>query len=88
MYDHVSGFVQQLRFGGNGDAPRRVRSAHNLAKIAAGFGGIDIDRADQLESLLFPHETHEGCADGTNAILNDTNLFLQFDLLAGPLTGM
>ena len=73
--DHdVGGFFEHFRgIGDNRNAPRRVGSAHDVAEIAARFFRIGIDRTDDFDGLLLPHQPDNRRSDGADAVLHRSN---------------
>src|SRR6266478_2585503 len=74
VHDDVCRFAQNVRIGADRDAPWGIASSCDLTEVAARFSGIGVDRADYLDRLLFPHQAHQRCTDGPDAILDGTNL--------------
>ena len=74
MDHHVGGFAQHC-CGVIGDrhAPRRIGRAHHVAQVASRFGRIGIDRADDFDGFLFPHQPDNRGSDGTDAVLHRAN---------------
>ena len=78
MNNHVRRFAEH-GFGVIGDrhAPGRVGAVHHVAQVAPRLGWIGIDRPDNFDGVFFPHQPHDGRADGADAVLHRTNLFFQ-----------
>ena len=78
MDHHVRRFAEHGR-GVTRDrhAPRRVGSVHHVAQVAPRLGRIGIDRADNFDRIFFPHQPHDGRADGADAVLHRSNFLFQ-----------
>ena len=75
MNDHVGIVVEGLLcIREDINAPGRIRRASDFSQVAPGFGGIQVDRADNFNGLLFAHQFCDGCTDGADTILNGANL--------------
>jgi len=73
---HVCVLLEDLPgIGGDGNAPRGIRGSDNFAEVAAGFGRVHVNRADDVNGLLLAHESCNGRADGPHTVLNGANLF-------------
>src|SRR5277367_1531095 len=75
-YDVGGLFEDFFCVGGNFHAPGSVGRADHFAEVAADFGGVGINGADDFNGLLLSHEARDGCADRPHAVLDYTNLLL------------
>ncbi len=75
MDDHIGILVKSFfRISKNLDAPGGILGTDDFSQVAAGLGGVQINRADDFDGPLFAHQFRDGCTDGTDAILNGANL--------------
>src|SRR6266568_2565422 len=62
--------------------PTGIFCANDFSQVAADFGGIGVDGADNFDGLFFPHQARDGSADGADTKLDGANFL--FHLVLRP----
>ncbi len=87
MDNNVGGFAEHgygiIR---NGYTPRRVRPANYVTQVFSSFGRVGINGADNFDGALFAHQPHDRGSDGTDSVLDCTNLLFHVRLRRTPRT--
>src|SRR5271156_77588 len=72
--DHIHGFFEDgSSVRRKQDAPGGVGRGDDFSEIAAGFGGVFVNRADDFQGIFLAHQADDGGADGAEAVLHDAN---------------
>lgn len=89
MHDDVRGLIEYAAgIAGNFHAPGSVGSSDNLAEVAAHFGRVVVDGADDVNGLLFAEKFSDGGPDGPDSILDGTNFLFHGQLRSSWLAGL
>src|SRR5271156_4939079 len=81
MHDNIHRFCKHsLPSRENDDAPGSIRRSRHFAEVASNLGRVLVNRSDDFQRRLLPHQASDRRADGANAKLHHTNLLHSFPL--------